>query len=201
MEHTTHQTNSTQDAQLWLNRSGQCMFCAIHVPSERRSSSSRQVPEIFFLRTSETALIKLRSFAGLLLLIIALVVPSVAQPASTSRPQNSDSLGDSLRHPQGREIHIFYIHGIGSAGPDDNDSLPLRKSICDYLKDCTSVAGVPIGEWDYADQDQFRLDAHSAKNSTRWFWIIENPNKAHNNYASDKRAIREILRSHAENKQ
>lgn len=35
----------------------------------------------------------------------------------------------------------------------------LRKSICDYLKDCTSPAGTVIGEWDYADQNEFRLDA------------------------------------------
>jgi hypothetical protein len=88
------------------------------------------------------------------------VIPSLAQSASINPPpQTSDSLGDSLRHSQGKEIHIFYIHGIGSDGPNDYDSLPLRNSICAYLKDCTSPAGTPIGEWDYADQDQFRPDA------------------------------------------
>jgi hypothetical protein len=61
--------------------------------------------------------------------------------------------------PRGKEIHIFYIHGIGSDGPNDYDSLALRSSICVYLRDCTSPAGIPIGEWDYADQDQFRPDA------------------------------------------
>jgi len=95
-----------------------------------------------------------------LLLLFVLVNPSLAQSASINPPpQKSDSLGDSLRHSEGKEIHIFYIHGIGSDGPNDYDSLALRSSICAYLRDCTSPAGTPIGEWDYADQGQFRPDA------------------------------------------
>ncbi|HEY4050109.1 MAG TPA: hypothetical protein VGM27_24875, partial [Acidobacteriaceae bacterium] len=64
-----------------------------------------------------------------------------------------------MRHSNGKEIHIFYIHGIGSDGPKDRDSRALRKSICDYLKDCTTPEGTPIGEWDYADRDEFQVDA------------------------------------------
>jgi len=95
-----------------------------------------------------------------LFLLFCLVGSSLAQSASVDpTPQKTDSLGDSLRHSEGKEIHIFYIHGIGSDGPNDYDSLPLRISICAYLKDCTSPAGTPIGEWDYADQDQFQPDA------------------------------------------
>jgi len=82
-----------------------------------------------------------------------------SQSAERLPPQKSDSLGDSLRHSEGKEIHIFYIHGIGSDGPNDYDSLALRRSICIFLKDCTSPAGTPIGDWDYADQDQFRPEA------------------------------------------
>jgi hypothetical protein len=59
----------------------------------------------------------------------------------------------------GKEVHIFYIHGIGSEGPKDRDSRALRKSICDYLKDCIVPGGTPIGQWDYADQGEFQLDA------------------------------------------
>src|SRR5947209_7360430 len=95
----------------------------------------------------------------MLLLLFLLVNPSLAQAAINPPPQKSDSLGDSLRHSEGKEIHIFYIHGIGSDGPSDYDSLALRSSICVYLRDCTSAAGTPIGGWDYADQDQFRPDA------------------------------------------
>ena len=104
--------------------------------------------------------IKWGSGVLMLLLLFFLVDPSLVLSASIDPPpQKSDSLGDSLRHSEGKEIHIFYIHGIGSDGPNDYDSLALRSSICVYLRDCTSLAGTPIGEWDYADQDQFRPDA------------------------------------------
>jgi hypothetical protein len=108
----------------------------------------------------EQIAIRWGSNALTLLLLIFLVNPSLVQCASINPPpQKSDSLGESLRHPEGKEIHIFYIHGIGSDGPNDYDSLALRSSICVYLRDCTSLAGTAIGEWDYADQDQFRPDA------------------------------------------
>ena len=95
-----------------------------------------------------------------LLLLCFLAAPSLVQSASIDPPPlKSDSLGDSLRHSEGKEIHIFYIHGIGSDGPNDYDSLALRSSICVFLKDCTSPAGTPIGEWDYADEGLFRPDA------------------------------------------
>jgi len=100
--------------------------------------------------------------ASLLLTVIFCcgATSSLAQANSAPVPSQSlTSLGDSLRHPEGKEIHIFYIHGIGSYGPDDRDSAALRKSICDYLKDCTTPSGTAMGEWDYADQNQFQLDA------------------------------------------
>lgn len=89
----------------------------------------------------------------------ALSCPAQFTPAAAVPSQSSKSLGEELRHSQGKEIHIFYIHGIGSDGPKDRDSRTLRKSICDYLKDCTTPEGTPIGEWDYADRDEFQLDA------------------------------------------
>src|SRR5260370_4920547 len=108
----------------------------------------------------EQIAIKRGSGALALLLLFFLVDPALVQSASVNPPlQKSDSLGDSLRHSEGKEIHIFYIHGIGSDGPNDYDSLALRRSICVYLRDCTSPAGTPIVEWDYADQGQFRPDA------------------------------------------
>src|ERR1700760_3610203 len=122
------------------------------------SSASEQVfPPA---QIQEQIAIKRGSGALTMLLLFCLVVPSLAQSGSINPPpQKSDSLGDSLRHSEGKEIHIFYIHGIGSDGPNDYDSLALRSSICVFLKDCTSPAGIPIGEWDYADQDQFRPEA------------------------------------------
>jgi hypothetical protein len=87
----------------------------------------------------------------------ALSCPAQSTPAPAAPSQSS--LGGELRHSEGKEIHIFYIHGIGSDGPKDRDSRALRKSICDYLKDCTTPEGTEIGEWDYADRDEFQLDA------------------------------------------
>jgi hypothetical protein len=89
----------------------------------------------------------------------AIFCPAQSTPAADVSSQPPKSLGEELRHPEGKEIHIFYIHGIGSDGPKDRDSRTLRKSICDYLKDCTTPEGTPIGEWDYADRDEFHLDA------------------------------------------
>jgi hypothetical protein len=98
-------------------------------------------------QSREQTAITLGSGALTLLLLFFLVDLSFAQSAPlNSPPQKSDSLGDSLRHADVKEIHIFYIHGIGSDGPNDYDSLALRSSICAYLRDCTSLAGTPIGE-------------------------------------------------------
>jgi hypothetical protein len=121
------------------------------------SDSERVFPHT---QIQEQMAIKRGSAALLLLLLFLLADRSLSQsPSVNPSPQKSDSLADSLRHSEGKEIHIFYIHGIGSDGPDDYDSLALRSSICTFLRDCTSSAGTPIGEWDYADQDHFRPDA------------------------------------------
>ena len=103
---------------------------------------------------------KLSSWVLAVILSISPAISSPAQTQSAPAPsQSSGSLGDSLRNSAGKEIHIFYIHGIGSYGPKDRDSRALRKSICDYLKDCVVPGGTPIGQWDYADQDEFQVDA------------------------------------------
>ena len=80
-----------------------------------------------------------------------------AAPAASS--QAPPSLADYLKNPAGRGAHIFYIHGIGSDGPGDYDSWQLRRSICQYVKDCLQDAGTPAGPWQYADQDDFQIDA------------------------------------------
>jgi len=80
-----------------------------------------------------------------------------APAASQSQP--TKSLGDSLRRPGGKELHILYVHGIGSDGPGDYDSWLLRRGICKFLRDCTTPAGEIDGTRQYADQQEFRLDA------------------------------------------
>lgn len=44
------------------------------------------------------------------------------------------------------------------------------------------------------------VENYSVKNSTHWLWLFENPNSAHSNYATDKRAIKEMLTSSSDEK-
>jgi len=99
------------------------------------------------------------------LLAILLFVPGSASAQvdassgqSGSSNKQSQSLGDSLRHGGRKQLHIFYLHGIGSDGPGDHDSLALREGICNFVKDCIVFAGERDGT-EYADQDRFKLNA------------------------------------------
>jgi hypothetical protein len=49
--------------------------------------------------------------------------------------------------------------------------------------------------WTVPALGDIRVENYNVKNSTRWLWLIENPTKAHNNYATDKRAIKDMLTS------
>ena len=105
------------------------------------------------------------------------------QTAPTASNSQTTSLGDSLHRGDGKQLHIFYLHGIGSEGPGDHDSLALRQGVCDFVKDCMIYAGEPDGT-EYADQDEFALNAappplqylgqevwrkdHSADSSKEW---------------------------------
>jgi hypothetical protein len=83
---------------------------------------------------------------------------SLAQTAPASSSTQTTSLGDSLHRGDGKQLHIFYLHGIGSEGPGDHDSLALRQGICNFVKDCLIFAGERDGT-EYADQDEFQLNA------------------------------------------
>jgi hypothetical protein len=67
------------------------------------------------------------------------------------------SLAEYLR--RANPPHIFYIHGIGSDGPTDYDSWALRRTICKIVRDCTTSAGEVPSKWDYADRDEFDVNA------------------------------------------
>jgi hypothetical protein len=83
---------------------------------------------------------------------------SLAQIAPASSSKQTTSLGDSLHRTDGKQLHIFYLHGIGSEGPGDHDSLALRQGICNFVKDCITFPGERDGT-EYADQDEFVLNA------------------------------------------
>lgn len=87
--------------------------------------------------------------------VMGIVLASGVVAAAQSADQARLSLGYELRHLDGREMHIFYIHGIGADGPTRHDSITLRRSICAYLKDCTNEAGEQVGGYDYADRGAF----------------------------------------------
>lgn len=116
-------------------------------------------------------------------LLACLPIASWGQTSPAASNRQTTSLGDSLHRTDGRQLHIFYLHGIGSDGPDDHDSLALRQGICDFVKDCMVYAGEPDGT-EYADQDEFALNTpppplkylgqevwrkdHSADSSEEW---------------------------------
>lgn len=95
--------------------------------------------------------------AFLSLFVSSISLGQTAQGAPTS--QSTGSLADSLRRAGGKQLHVLYVHGIASNGPGDYDSWSLRRAICTFVKDCTTPAGELDGKTEYADQDEFRLDA------------------------------------------
>lgn len=101
--------------------------------------------------------------AYVLMLPVVLVFSSFSSSGqSNPTPDQSKpttSLGDSLKAASGKELHVLYVHGIGSDGPGDYDSWGLRRGICEFVKDCTSRAGELDGRKAYADDDEFRPDA------------------------------------------
>jgi hypothetical protein len=44
------------------------------------------------------------------------------------------------------------------------------------------------------------VENYTVKNSTHWLWMLANPTATHNNYAADKRAIKEMLTSAGDEK-
>lgn len=81
-------------------------------------------------------------------------------PAASQPTKPHTSLADTLRRAGNKQLHIFYVHGIGSDGPNDYDSWALRKAICSFVKDCTTSAGeLDTKQREYADQDEFSLTA------------------------------------------
>ena len=87
-------------------------------------------------------------------------VSASGQTTSAAPPATqTSSLADSLERADGKQLHILYVHGIASDGPGDYDSWRLRRGICKFLKDCTTPAGMLDGKTEYADQDEFKLNA------------------------------------------
>jgi hypothetical protein len=102
---------------------------------------------------------KCRFQAALLAVVLVCNVRPVWSQNASVRPQFPPvtSLADSLKRPGDTQLHIFYVHGMAADGPGYSDSAVLRKSICNYLKNCTTPAGQLDGR-EYADKDKFTLN-------------------------------------------
>lgn len=48
--------------------------------------------------------------------------------------------------------------------------------------------------WDVPTLTSVRVSNRSVKNATHWFWLFENPTKAHDHYAQNSSVIREMLK-------
>ncbi len=99
-----------------------------------------------------------RVCAGVLIAVF-LPVTAIAMGAARGKAsQPSSSLSDSLDRSYQEQLHILYVHGMSSDGPRDFDSWGLRKSICEHLGNCNSLAG-ELDTREYADEGVFALDA------------------------------------------
>ncbi len=80
------------------------------------------------------------------------------KPGIPPNSQQVTSLAGSFSRSDHAQLHIFYVHGMAAEGPGYSESELFRKSICKYLKGCTSYAGEFDGR-EYADKDKFDLKA------------------------------------------
>jgi hypothetical protein len=102
-----------------------------------------------------------RRRVAMFLLALVAFYPALARAqnaSSRAEAQPSGSLADSLNRANDTQLHIFYVHGMSAPGPNYSDSQELRRSICKYLKDCTSQNG-QFDRREYADRHVFVLDA------------------------------------------
>ncbi|MGB9196185.1 MAG: hypothetical protein WCB53_04585 [Terriglobales bacterium] len=98
-----------------------------------------------------------RAIAGILLCAAAL---SWCQAPPTVKSKPAPSLTDSIKrvNTENTQLHILYVHGMGASGPGGSASADLRKSICKFLRDCTTTEGEFDGT-DYADAGDFALNS------------------------------------------
>jgi hypothetical protein len=131
------------------------LFCMNRKPAERKRHYAEDFPMI--RRNHQRA-----ARMGARILVLALILGGAPHGYAESGSANAQSfshrqmssMGDSLLRAGNEPLHILYLHGIGATGA--GDSLLLRQSICNYLKDCTSPAGDSHGR-EYADQGEYAL--------------------------------------------
>jgi hypothetical protein len=91
--------------------------------------------------------------------------------------------------------------------------LDWGKTRCEYLKslpdappECKPPRIIALNDpsdlltWTVPPLGEIHVGNYTVKNSTHWLWILASPTAAHNNYATDKRAIKEMLTSSGDEK-
>jgi hypothetical protein len=108
------------------------------------------------------------------------------------------------------QLRLMELSGLD--GPSErNISMHLQdwgKVRCEYLKslpsapqECKPPRIIALNDpsdlltWTVPALGDINVENYSVKNSIHWLWLFESPTLAHSNYATDKRAIKEMLTS------
>jgi hypothetical protein len=156
---------------------------------------------------------------GSYLVFSALDMDPLAGKTATAEQTRSD-LQEILKRTS---LVVFFANQlrllelVGLDGPSErNIATHLQdwgKVRCEYLKslpsapqECKPPRIIALSDpsdlltWTVPALGDIQVQNYSVKNSTHWLWLFENPNSAHSNYATDKRAIKEMLTSSSDEK-
>jgi hypothetical protein len=151
---------------------------------------------------------------GSYLIFSALDMDQMAAKTATAEQTRSD-LQEILKRTS---LVVFFANQlrllelVGLDGPSErNIATHLQdwgKVRCEYLKslpsapqECKPPRIIALNDpsdlltWTVPALGDIHVENYSVKNSTHWLWLFENPNLAHSNYATDKRAIKDMLTS------
>jgi hypothetical protein len=98
----------------------------------------------------------------------------------------------SLDGPTERNI-ATHLEDWGKARCGYLESLPDAPQECKHPMIIALNDPSDLLTWTVPPLGDIHVVNYSVKNSTHWLGFLENPTKAHSNYATDKRAIKEML--------
>ena len=151
---------------------------------------------------------------GSYLIFSALDIDQATEKTATVQ-QSGSNFKEILEHTSSvyffaNQLRLLELADLHRPGESDiethlDDWARLR---CEYLKslpgatqECQRPRITALNDpsdlltWTVPSMRAVDVENYSVKNSTHWFWLFENPTKAHSNYARDKRAIKEMLKS------
>ena len=105
----------------------------------------------------------------------------------------------SLDGPSERNI-ATHLLDWGKTRCEYLKSLPDAPQECKYPRIIALNDPSDLLTWTVPALGGIHVENYTVKNSTHWLWMLANPTAAHNNYATDKRAIKEMLTSAGDEK-